>query len=281
MTLFWDQKTSVYYTYQTISSNSFKGLKNLNELHLRNNSIEKIPLGIFADFQYLHFLDLSQNLLLTLAGSSFSGLPNLETLNISHNTLRDFNNFHIFPLGQLETLDISDIKVYDVDIKSILQHNVKLRELVLNDNFWQCSRLVKIYNEINIKCGGFKRPTHHFDVPNLHGIACSHKKLDSYDNLSFSDFLSIISKEGLTDDWLNVESSEVDSNVHTNNTESISIKCLADIYAMVLFLVIIIVLVIVFLVIKCVLKCLRDSKILGNRINFWYTREEETVQVCT
>lgn len=218
-----------------LSSNSFKGLTNLNELHLRNNSIEQIPMGIFADLHYLYFLDLSQNLLFTLAGSSFSGLPNLDTLNISHNTLRDFNNFHIFPLGQLGTLDISDINVFDVDIKSILQHNVKLHELVLNDNFWQCSRLVKIYSEINIKCGGFKRPTHHFDVPNLHGIACSHKKLDSYNNLSFNDFLSIISKDGLSEDWLNVESSNVDANVHSNNTKSISNKCLGDIYGMVLF----------------------------------------------
>ncbi|KAB0794884.1 hypothetical protein PPYR_11723 [Photinus pyralis] len=260
-----------------LSSDSFRGLPNLNELLLRNNRLQKTATGIFGRLQYLDDLDLSQNWLSSLSVSTFTGLYTLETLNISHNALADFNSFHLYPLGQLRTLDISNITVSDLDITSMLKHHVGLKVFIINDNFWECKRLMQIYGEMSAKLAGFHRPSHHFDVPNLHGIACSHNKLDSYKDLSFNDFLSVISKEALNDEWF----SSVSIEENTNRTDFLSNKYVSGIYGMMIFVVAVIALVMVFFIVKCVLKCLYENKILENRINLWYAREEESVTVCS
>ncbi|KAK5648635.1 hypothetical protein RI129_003527 [Pyrocoelia pectoralis] len=179
---------------------SFKGLTILNNLNLANNLLTDLPNGMFGHLKSLVVLDLSQNLLTTLSPSSFTGLMALTTLNISHNSLETIEDTHLTLLGKLSILDISNTKLHDLKLETIMEHHHLLRTLVLNDNFWTCSKLVQIYKVMNRRGSGFSYPSRYFDVPNLHGIACSRQELDSYDNLTFEDFLEFISKDRVFED---------------------------------------------------------------------------------
>ncbi|KAF5274120.1 hypothetical protein FQR65_LT04518 [Abscondita terminalis] len=175
--------------------NSFRGLTSLTSLLLNKNKITDIPLGLFGNLRRLESLDLSENRLLSLSTDTFSGLQYLHKLNISHNNLRVLDDTCLIPLGKLFSLDVSNNKLHEMNLEKILDHHFRLRVLALNDNFWTCKDLVHMYKLKNRKSGGFDYSTQHFGVPNLHGIACSREVLTSYDNLSFEEFLNIISED--------------------------------------------------------------------------------------
>ncbi|KAK5648404.1 hypothetical protein RI129_003296 [Pyrocoelia pectoralis] len=260
-----------------LESNSFRGLINLKSLNLRHNLIQNIPVSMFADLQQLKTLDLSQNLISLLQLNTFSGLTSLEILNISHNSLETFNHLHILPLGRLTDLDISDIKLHHLNLTLILHTNFKLRNLILNDNFWICSDLIDLYKEMN-KFGGFKSPTRHFEISNLHGIACSRQKLDSYEDLTFNKFLKIVSEDKQTTDWFDLKL-HTNENIYTNDYAGNYLK---KIYGMFVFIVIIVVLIIAYCIIKLIMQCLYDHNILKfHRLSFLYVQDQRNVQVCS
>ncbi|KAF5291360.1 hypothetical protein FQA39_LY03511 [Lamprigera yunnana] len=189
----------------SLQKDSFKGLSKLVVLQLQSNNISFIPRGLFHDLSQLSTLDLSQNSLTALEIDVFSGLTNLNKLNISHNNLHSLADIHFFPLGKLNTLDISNTRLHNFDMKEALQHHRRLYVIILNDNFWTCSQLATFYKMLNHKSGGFSQPSRHFDVPNLHGIACSREPLISYADLTFEDFLTIISEDKIFEDLYNIQ----------------------------------------------------------------------------
>ncbi|XP_031328312.1 leucine-rich repeat-containing protein 70-like [Photinus pyralis] len=257
-----------------LESNSFRGLTNLKSLTLRNNRIEIIPVSLFEDLQQLNTLDLSENFISSLQLHAFSGLTALEILNISHNNLETFTPTYLFPLGQLTDLDISDVKVHRLDLKEIMRHNSKLRNIILNDNFWKCNDLLDFYTEMN-KFGGFSSPTQHYGVPNLHGIACSPRELDTYNDFTFAKFLKIVSTDAPLSDWFNFSPPTKDEQDHT-------MKYLRNIHGMFIFVLFSIVVLITCYVIKLVMRCLYDNNIVKfNRLSFLYLPGQRNVQVCS
>ncbi|KAB0805108.1 hypothetical protein PPYR_02078 [Photinus pyralis] len=248
-------------------ADSFKGLTILNTLSLAKNQLTSLPIGIFGRIKSLVVLDLSQNLLTTLSATSFTGLMNLNTLNISHNNLQTIEDSHLVALGKIHTLDITNTRIHDINLQPILDHHYNLRTLVINDNLWTCSKLMEIYKLTNRRGSGFSYPSRHFDVPNLHGIACSRQTLDSYDDLSFDDFLNIISKDHVFEDVF-------DYSLHNETDPGLNSKIGADIHSIKgMFVILTILCVVLFLhcVIKYIVAFLLNRNIIRNspfRVSF-------------
>lgn len=260
-------------------TDSFKGLKRLNSLILKNNKIEKIPQSIFADLQTLEFLDLSGNALTTLSSITFSGLTYLTKLNISHNNLKVLEDAHIFPLGRLMSLDISDNKLKDLNLPVILEHHYKLRVLVINDNFWTCKHLVRMYKQLNERMGGFDYPAHHYDVPNLHGIACSRTELDSSD-MTFDDFLNVISQDRIFEDIFDDKINNEYADLLGVQDVVVAIKSVRSIFYMLLIVTIVMVVLLIQFTVRCIYQYLyRRNTVPSDKFCFSYAPNQDNVEL--
>ncbi|KAF2896129.1 hypothetical protein ILUMI_10042 [Ignelater luminosus] len=260
-------------------TDSFKGLKRLSNLYLKNNKIEKIPQSIFADLQTLEFLDLSDNFLTTLSSNTFSGLTFLTKLNISHNNLKVLDDVHLFPLGRLMSLDISNNKLKDLNLPVILEHHYKLRVLVINDNFWTCKHLVRMYKLINERMGGFNYPAHHYDVPNLHGIACSRTELNSYD-MTFDDFLNVISQDRIFEDIFDDKINNEYSDLLGIQDVVLAIKSVRSIFYMFLIVVIIMILLLTQFIVRCIYQYwYRRNTVPSDKFCFSYAPNQDNVEL--
>ncbi|KAK4884933.1 hypothetical protein RN001_001204 [Aquatica leii] len=217
---------------EQLHKDSFKNLYSLIILQLQNNKLSDLPIGIFNYFQKLQTLDISKNFFTNLKIGSFFGLINLNNLNISHNQLHVLDTAFLTPLGKLNTLDISSNKIHDLNIEELVHHLIRLRILVINDNFWTCNQLMQFYKVLNKKIGAWKYTTQHYNVPNLHGIACSRQVLQYYDDLSFEEFLTVIAQEKVIEEIVNEQTSERD-------LKSETIKFLKNIYVIDCLLVIV------------------------------------------
>lgn len=265
----------------TLYTNSFRGLTDLKNLILGSNRLEKIPSGLFADMQKLTNLDLSNNKLTTLTISTFSGLISLQSLNISHNNLKELDNESLYPLGKLINLDISATNLKSLDVNSLLDHHIKLRMLVLNDNFWTCKDLVQMYRVMNVRTGGFNNPSHYYDVPNLHGIACTRHELQDYSDMTFDNFLNIISQdrvfEDLYDTRLNMDPIEEEISMFAiSNT----IKRVDGIFYMLIIITIIVIIIFLQFVVRNVFRYLYWHKNISNdKFSFMYAKTQDNVEL--
>ncbi|KAK5647190.1 hypothetical protein RI129_002082 [Pyrocoelia pectoralis] len=255
----------------------FNGLSSLRILNLANNLLTEIPFGIFGNIRSLEQLDLSRNSLTTLLPSTFSGLSSLTKLNISHNNFQIIEDSHLLPLGKLTSLDISDTKLHDFNLQKIMEHHFGLHTLVINDNFWICSKLVQMYKLINRKRMTFSYPSRHFDVPNLHGVACSRQELDSYDNLSFENFLSIISQDPIIEDIFDYQLRQNESDVNVNNSVA---QDVSRISVMLIIVTVISVILFIFCIVKQVLAYLRYGNIVkSDKFSFLYAQNQDKVEL--
>uniref|UniRef100_A0A8C6YY02 Leucine rich repeat transmembrane neuronal 2 n=1 Tax=Nothoprocta perdicaria TaxID=30464 RepID=A0A8C6YY02_NOTPE len=89
----------------------FYGLRKLQTLHLRSNSLRTIPVRLFWDCRSLEFLDLSTNRLRSLARNGFAGLIKLRELHLEHNQLTKINFAHFLRLSSLQTLFLQGNKI--------------------------------------------------------------------------------------------------------------------------------------------------------------------------
>ncbi|KAF5280067.1 hypothetical protein FQR65_LT15104 [Abscondita terminalis] len=206
-----------------LEKDAFKNLDNLNTLQLQNNKLSEIPTNVFIYLKKLGTLDLSQNLITNLKPTVFSGLTNLYKLNVSHNFFNVLNPTLFAPLGKLANLDITDVKIHELDIEEMFRSIYRLRTLVINDNFWTCDDLKYFYKVMNSKTGGFNYPTQHFEVPNLHGIACSNKKLQYYDDLTFEEFLEIVAEDKFIE---TVRSDQFDADIMNTIKDIYIVNCM-------------------------------------------------------
>lgn len=223
---------------------AFRFLKELLFLNLSSNRLSFIPFGVFSELNELKRLSLDSNNLMSLQDTSFTGLSSLEILNISNNNIKDLKDSYIFPLGKLNYLDISSNHLTTFDIEQILSHHVKLKIIVLSDNFWTCKALVKIYKALNKINGEFKYPSKHYNVPNLHGIACSRLPIPLNENMNFKEFLDYISQDMIIEDLYNVQLSGDELLINNSN----EVKYLQNIYNILIsFFIVVIIFMLLFL----------------------------------
>ncbi|KAF5280070.1 hypothetical protein FQR65_LT15107 [Abscondita terminalis] len=198
-------------TVTNLEDGVFSNMHSITTLELQNNKISKISLKLFNKLQKLRTLDISDNSITNLNPGVFSTLRNLNKLNISHNPLRSLHPMLFVPLRKLNILDVSNIQIHQLDVDELFRDMVQLRVLNINDNFWTCEDLRRFYKIMNKKVAGFNNPSRHFDVTNFHGIACSNKKLQYYDDMNFEEFLEVLANDKLIEEVRNeqVEFDEV------------------------------------------------------------------------
>ncbi|XP_031336851.1 leucine-rich repeat-containing protein 15-like [Photinus pyralis] len=255
---------------------SFRGLSSLRVLNIANNLLMDIPYGIFGNTRSLEQLDLSQNRLTTLSRSTFTGLSSLTKLNISHNYFQTIEDSHLLPLGKLSSLDVSDTRLHKFNLKQIMDHHFGLYTLVINDNFWTCSNLLQMYKLINRKRMTFSYPSRYFDVPNLHGVACSRQELDSYDNLSFENFLSIISQDPIIEDIFDDHlTNDSEMSVNTNMMQDVN-----RLSIMLTIVTVICVILFVFCVVQYLFAFLRYGNFVkSDKFSFLYAQNQDKVEL--
>jgi Leucine-rich repeat (LRR) protein len=109
----------------------------LKYLHVSNNRIQEINLQTTV-MPNLEYLDLSQNLLISIKDKSFLNLTKLKHLNLSYNKLDleiGFNNNSYFEgLTHIETLDLSFNEIKYLDSNKTFQYLVSLKYLNLSNN---------------------------------------------------------------------------------------------------------------------------------------------------
>ncbi|XP_018321531.1 leucine-rich repeat-containing protein 15-like [Agrilus planipennis] len=258
----------------SLETDSFNNLPKLIMLDLAKNKLATLPFGVFSKLGNLETLNLESNQLSKLDPSLFSGLVRLNRLHLAHNKLTQFSPTTIFPLGKLTYLDVSDNRLRELDLKAIYSHQTRLSTLIINDNFWSCSKLVAMYKVMNAKWGGFHDPAKHFDVPNLHGIACSRVELDYDENLTFAEFMNIISQDRVFED---IYDSRINGDAETTQVS------LDHLYIQItgmfwMFLSITIMCTVFF--VHFVIVTVKSNKIIANKLNFSYSRaQDENVQL--
>ena len=97
---------------QHISDDAFNGLRNLEELDLTNNQINKLPVEAFKVFRHgkLKLLDLSNNCLAVITRvDTFSSLSSLTYLDLTNNPMRSIDRW-IHALTKLKELKASFMK---------------------------------------------------------------------------------------------------------------------------------------------------------------------------
>lgn len=103
-----------------ISNLLFTGLKNLQEVDLNFNYIQKLDDNTFVDLPFLRHVDLSGNRLTVITPKTFRGMQDLSYLNLHYNTLhslppgflKDSPNINELNLARnrLETVDLNTLR---------------------------------------------------------------------------------------------------------------------------------------------------------------------------
>ncbi|KAL1139948.1 hypothetical protein AAG570_006925 [Ranatra chinensis] len=119
-----------------IEDRAFKGLTNLVELDLSDNSISTVPTETFYDYPSLMRLFLSGNPIKYIKPSSFQPLSFLTNLELSHCDLENVEDGAFVGLNSLEWLKLDNNKLTSIKGSKILPDN--LHGIDLHHNPWSC-----------------------------------------------------------------------------------------------------------------------------------------------
>ena len=125
--------------YLDLSSNaltswqSYRGLENLQKIHLRNNRIQYLPAGSFQRSKHLNYIGLSINSLKELHGDTFKGLTKLKTLTLAMNKISRLSKDVFRSLKNLQSLDLRKNSIQSIDV-GCFNEVKKLEKLVLTEN---------------------------------------------------------------------------------------------------------------------------------------------------
>ena len=90
-----------------LGSGDFAGLAALEVLHLDDNELTELPLGLFDDLYWLRRLDLTGNQLSRLAAESLADLDHLDWLDLRNNRLAELHPEVFKSLSSLRIMDLS------------------------------------------------------------------------------------------------------------------------------------------------------------------------------
>jgi Leucine-rich repeat (LRR) protein len=89
------------FSHLQLHGQEFSNLTELEELHLSQNYLEKLPDGLFLHMNMLKKLFLFSNNLEYLGSNTLEGLDNLSALLINNNLLRSFSDSAFFHVSNL------------------------------------------------------------------------------------------------------------------------------------------------------------------------------------
>lgn len=118
---------------KTLPTELFANTQDVEIIILRNNAIQEISEGTFADLRNISSIDLSHNHITSLRTSAFINLMNLKRLNLKGNQLSAFKG-EFFNTGTgLEEIDLSDNQLSYLFPSSFRIHP-RLRKLIITNN---------------------------------------------------------------------------------------------------------------------------------------------------
>lgn len=130
---------------QEIHENAFYKCKNLTTLNLHVNKIRTLKRNTFNRNTALELLDLHENRLESpLDPDLFKNLRNLKILALDCNKLYHVSWELFTDLIQLNTLNLDNNYITDIDPSHILNNSLELQQLYLQDNDFKCKRLKRI-----------------------------------------------------------------------------------------------------------------------------------------
>lgn len=91
-----------------IHPGTFKGLRSVKELELKNMKISVINSGTFVGLESLTVLNISHNIIASLPENAFEGLSQLNLLDVRGNPIQQFSRSVFHGLDSLKTL-VSDL----------------------------------------------------------------------------------------------------------------------------------------------------------------------------
>jgi len=120
---------------RSVSVSAFEAISSdLQVLHLQDNQLESLPLGVFGTLVRLSRLQLHNNRLTELSDGLFSGLSNLIYLTLNVNRISTVDPGTWYALPRLVTLTLEDNRLSDGRLRFPYMALDKLEELRLDKN---------------------------------------------------------------------------------------------------------------------------------------------------
>lgn len=173
-----------YNNLDRITYEMFEGMQYLKHLYMEHNCIKELQRGCFRDLGQLMELDLGYNKLKSILTGVLNGMHSLTNLALSHNNLNDLDEDIFHSTKNLRNLDFSFNNFTDINVRTILSHNLWLREINVNGNHWSCKDLIEIirHNRNVLLTSGTI-----FNVSNVNGIPCNETK-DSAREFNYNQY---------------------------------------------------------------------------------------------
>ena len=137
---------------ETIDHDAFSDLKQLDFLHLSNNSIDSLDKKLFSGLFRLENLYLNRNRLKNLDANIFSDLKSLKRLWLSGNQLEILDAKSFVGLENLNELNLSNNKLSHFDVR-ILDNlpGIKKIDLSKNEISIENAEILKRFNDSKIE----------------------------------------------------------------------------------------------------------------------------------
>lgn len=136
-----------------LTSESFKGLEQLQTLNITHNKITSIEENVFNDQAALEVLDLSSNEITKLPDKVFVPLVSLKQLNLSNNKIVRFYASFLLLENQIEYIDIgrNKIEFFESDILKYLENcnTIILSENVCVDHVYSPAKSSDMVRDLN------------------------------------------------------------------------------------------------------------------------------------
>ena len=116
-----------------ISKDLFENYTNLKEVDISNNNISIISNRSFIYLKELNILNISKNKITNLSSDSFSGLKKLSELYLSDNLINVMDDFLFNSTMLLKKLDVSHNRLQSIN-NNVFRHLIDLEEIVLHHN---------------------------------------------------------------------------------------------------------------------------------------------------
>ncbi|KAJ3652337.1 hypothetical protein Zmor_018313 [Zophobas morio] len=172
----------------TIEKDAFRNLSVLQILHLEHNNITEIHPKLFVDLFELKYLDLSHNNIQYLQFGIFNNLLQLKVLNITDNKLKSLHENGFLAVISLEEILFHNNQIEYLDVKTLFQYKGQLKKISLNNNAWDCEDLAETFTALinrSVVLDGLSE-----EGENFHGIACSSKKENFWEQSEMSKFFN-------------------------------------------------------------------------------------------
>lgn len=136
-----------------VEENAFKKCTKMTAVHLHKNSLESLPIRLFDSNGDLSLIYLGSNQLTEIDGNLFkNNAKNLKELVLKDNQLKEFSfSTEMSVMEKLTRIDLRSNELSDIYVEMILEKGPNLRDVLLEENKFVCSRQHNIIGALTTK----------------------------------------------------------------------------------------------------------------------------------